>query len=120
MERITKLLTDFRNDRPLMDENNDLHTLVDLMDKEVDEVRDELNGDLDQLAQELADVAIYALTAILEMGRDPEEELLAKISYNHVQHSAFNYQRGDFDIQRFASKSYAKSRKLKEQFYDNR
>ena len=114
MREVLNLINDFRTDRPTMDENNTVERLLELLEGELDEAK---TASKEELASEVADVVIYGLTLLQALVEDPEEELKAKVAYNHCQHPAGNYQHGDFEISRHNSKKFVADRGFRDQFY---
>lgn len=93
MQRIVEALVAYQADRPVMAANNDLRRMIEMAERETDEIYHALdnNHTKDEIASEIADATIFLLNALIQMGRDPEEEIMTKVAYNHVQHPAYLY-----------------------------
>lgn len=120
MKELQALVGDFLADRPTMKANNTFHTTVDLLRREVDElVEAHPNGDNKDIAQEVADVFIFALTLANILGVDVDAEVREKTAYNHTRYKAENFKEGtDYDEGRKVSREWVKANNWKNKFYN--
>lgn len=115
-EKIIGIIRDFKTDRPVMDADNTEQRYMELLQGEVDELKEAKT--LEEKAEEYSDVVIYALDAMLHLGLDPVEEILTKLAINQLQHEARFYQEGDFETQRVKAKQFAKETGIKKIVYE--
>lgn len=119
MNELQSLVGDFLSDRPAMKANNTFHATVDLLKGEVDElVEAHPNGDNKDIAQEVADVFIFALTLANILGVDVDAEVREKIAYNHTRYNASSFQGQDYTQARTESRDWVKDTHWKQLFYD--
>lgn len=118
MKELQQLVGDFLADRPAMQSNNTFHTTVDLLRGEVDElVEAHPNGDNKDIAQEVADVFIFALTLANLLGVDVDTEVREKIAYNHTRYNAKTFAELPYAEARQTSRDWVKDTHWKETFY---
>jgi len=119
MQELQKLVGDFLADRPAMEQNNTFHATVDLLRGEVDElVEAHPNGDNKDIAQEVADVFIFALTLANLLGVDVDSEVREKIAYNHTRYNAKTFVELPYTEAREQSRDWVKNTHWKQLFYD--
>lgn len=119
MQELQKLVGDFLVDRPAMQKNNTFHATVDLLKGEVEElVEAHPNGDNKDIAQEVADVFIFALTLANILGVDVDAEVREKIAYNHTRYNASAFQEQDYTEARSEARDWVKDTHWKQLFYD--
>ena len=106
LTEISQMLQDFSEDRPSLKENNTPKVLMKLLAGEVAEASESLD-DPENLASELSDVIIFALTIANQYGFDMDEEIRTKIAYNHARYNAVDFQ-GDYEQARLKGKSREK------------
>lgn len=112
---IQTILKAFTQDRPTLADNNTPGRLMDLLQIETEEARAELDNPVN-LANELADIVIFALNIANEYGFDMEEEIRRKIAYNHTRYNAADFQTGNYEEARKLGKS--READVKPLFYD--
>jgi NTP pyrophosphatase (non-canonical NTP hydrolase) len=120
MNEVVTTLRNFRVDRPEMDQNNDLRRIIELAEAETNEIYHALdNGHTeDEVASEIADAIVFLLNALMEMGRDPKEEIMTKIAYNHIQHPAYLYDGSiPYSEARVLGKQWASDRNMRGTIY---
>ncbi|MBV6446330.1 MAG: hypothetical protein IFNCLDLE_02622 [Ignavibacteriaceae bacterium] len=119
-ETAQQLVADFLKDRPVMEENNTFHEVVKLLLGEVDELKEaHLNGDNKDIAQEVADVFIFAYTLANILGVDVDEEVREKVAYNMTRYIAGNFQDGTYEEGREKSRNWVRDTDWKKQFYED-
>jgi len=119
MQELQKLVGNFLADRPAMGKNNTFHATVDLLRGEVDElVEAHPNGDNKDIAQEVADVFIFALTLANLLGVDVDSEVREKIAYNHTRYNAKTFVELPYTEAREQSRDCVKNTHWKQLFYD--
>ena len=102
-----------------MEKNNTFHATVDLLKGEVKElVEAHPNGDNKDIAQEVADVFIFALTLANILGVDVDAEVREKIAYNHTRYNAKTFQETEYAQAREQSRDWVKDTHWKQLFYD--
>lgn len=112
------MVADFLKDRPVMEENNTFHAVVELLLGEVDELKDaHVNGDNKDIAQEVADVFIFAYTLANILGVDVDAEVREKVAYNITRYTAGNFQDGSYKDARDKSRAWVQDTMWKDQFY---
>lgn len=112
------MLADFLKDRPVMEANNTFQAVVELLLGEVDELKDaHVNGDNKDIAQEVADVFIFAYTLANILGVDVDTEVREKIAYNMTRYTAGNFQKGDYKEARDQSRAWVQDTMWKDKFY---
>lgn len=118
-EGVQQMLADFLKDRPVMETNNTFHAVVELLVGEVDELKEaHVNGDNKDIAQEVADVFIFAYTLANILGVDVDTEVREKIAYNMSRYTADNFQQGEYAEGRDKSRDWVKDTHWKQLFYD--
>lgn len=118
-EGVQQMLADFLKDRPVMETNNTFHAVVELLVGEVDELKEaHVNGDNKDIAQEVADVFIFAYTLANILGVDVDTEVREKIAYNMTRYTAGNFQQGEYAESRDESRDWVKDTHWKQLFYD--
>lgn len=117
---ISKLIADFRDDRPIMKEHNTEGHLLALLHAEYGELLEAYDTEAPNhmIDEELADVIIYCYTLLLVRGENPESVIREKVALNHAQHPSGNYQEGNYREQYVKSKSEAKQINLKGWWYE--
>lgn len=119
MNELQTLVGYFLSDRPAMEANNTFHATVDLLRGEVDElVEAHPNGDNKDIAQEVADVFIFALTLANILGVDVDAEVREKIAYNHTRYNASSFQEQEYAQARADSREWVNKTHWKQLFYD--
>lgn len=117
-EGTQQLIADFLKDRPVMEANNTFHATVELLLGEVAELQEaHVNGDNKDIAQEVADVFIFAYTLANILGVDVDAEVREKVAYNHTRYVAENFQEGSYDEARDKSRAWVKDTNWKKEFY---
>lgn len=97
MNELQPLVGDFLSDRPVMKENNTFYATVELLRGEVDELIEAYpNGDNKDIAQELADVFIFAITLANILGVDVDSEVREKMAANMIRYQAKLFQEGNY------------------------
>lgn len=118
MLEIQALVRDSVDDRPVMKANNTFHATVELLMGEVQElVEAHPNGDNKDIAQEVADIFIFAFTLANVLGVDVDAEVREKIAYNHTRYVASEFQGGDYAEARDKCRKWVKETEWKKQFY---
>lgn len=113
-----QMVADFLKDRPTMEENNTFHAVVSLLLGEVDELKDaHVNGDNKDIAQEVADVFIFAYTLANILGVDVDAEVREKVAYNMTRYTAQNFQEGTYQDGRDKSRQWVQETMWKDKFY---
>lgn len=106
------MLQNFSQDRPSLQKNNTPEQLIILLQNEVIEASQSLT-DHNNLASELSDVLIFALTIANLYGFNMDEEVKTKIAFNTARYSAIDFN-GDYEDARLKGKKREKD--LKEIF----
>lgn len=120
MKELQVMIGDFLEDRPAMKANNNFENVVQLMLDEVEELKGaHINGDNKDIAQEVADVFIFAITLANILGVDIESEIREKVAYNHTRYTAADFSKGDYDQARETSRLWVQNTMWKEQFYSS-
>ncbi|MCG3203937.1 MAG: hypothetical protein KCHDKBKB_00614 [Elusimicrobia bacterium] len=118
MKELQQMVGDWLLDRPTMLENNTFHSVVDLLRGEVDElVEAHPNGDNKDIAQEVADVFIFALTLANILGVDVDAEVKEKMAYNLARYPASKFQSGSYQQSREECRAWVKETGWKKEFY---
>ena len=121
MKEIVETLQNFQEDRPAMSHNNNLRRFIELAERETDEIYDALDNNHtdDEIASEIADATIFLLNALMEMGRNPKEEIMTKIAYNHCQHWAVLYDGSSYYGEaRIVGKQWCEDRNFRAEMYE--
>jgi NTP pyrophosphatase (non-canonical NTP hydrolase) len=117
-EGVQQLVADFLKDRPVMMTNNTFQVTLDLLLGEVDELKDaHMNGDNKDMAQEVADVFIFAYTLANILGVDVDSEVREKVAYNMSRYTAGDFQDGDYKEDRDKSRAWVHDTLWKDKFY---
>lgn len=101
------LLKNWTLDRPLVQENNTPERIIELLQNEVVEASQSLT-DTENLASEIADIVIFALTLANHYGFDMDLEVREKIGFNVGRYSADLFQEGDYEEARLKAKQVEK------------
>lgn len=118
MRELQTMVGDWLRDRPIMQQNNTFHSVVELLRGEVDElVEAHPNGDNKDIAQEVADVFIFALTLANILNVDVDAEIREKMAYNLARYPATKFQDGDYHKAREECREWVKATGWKEKFY---
>ena len=111
---IQAMLSDFSNDRPTLKDNNTPLRVLSLLASEVEEARVavvEENGSAD-IAQEISDVLIFALTLANQYGLNMDDEVREKIAFNMTRYTADKFQSGSYEearqLAKLEEKAFAK------------
>lgn len=102
---------DWTDGRPIIKENNDLPTLIELLFGELREFAEDPNK------TELADILIFAYSIANLMGWDAEEIVMEKIALNHLRYPANKFQHGDYNEARKECKDNENS--IIKEFYES-
>lgn len=94
--------------------NNTPERIIELLQNEVVEASQSLT-DTDNLASEIADIVIFALTLANHYGFDMDLEVREKIAVNTIRYQAKFFQDGDYEEARKYVKSIEKP--ILEEFY---
>ena len=108
---IQAMLSDFSNDRPTLKDNNTPLRVLSLLASEVEEARVavvEENGSAD-IAQEISDVLIFALTLANQYGLNMDDEVREKIAFNMTRYTADKFQSGSYEEARQQAKREEKA-----------
>lgn len=97
------LLKNFTEDRLTLLKNNTPERIIELLQNEVVEASQSLT-DTENLAAEIADIVIFALTLANHYGFDMDLEVREKISFNTGRYSADLFQDGDYEEGRLKAK----------------
>lgn len=118
-ETTQQLVADFLKDRPTMETNDTFHQVVELLLGEVDELKEaHVNGDNKDIAQEVADVFIFAYTLANILGVNVDDEVREKVAYNMTRYVASNFQTGTYQEGRDKSRAWAQDTLWKNEFYN--
>jgi len=117
MKEIEQMLADFIKDRPVMAEANTPDFLKNAILNEVIEFIKgyEKNPKSRETEAELADIIIYSITLMQELGIDPELAIREKIGLNIARYPANRFQTGDYQTSRINCKRESKN--ITEDFY---
>ncbi len=115
LEDIQTILQNFTNDRPTLQENNTPEQILLLLQNEVTEASESIT-DTENLASEISDVIILALTLANQYGFNMDEEIREKIAVNTIRYQARYFQDGDYEEARKYVKSIEKP--ILEEFYN--
>ena len=96
LQEIQTMLQSFSQDRPTLQKNNTPEQIILLLQNEVVEASQSLT-DTENLATEIADVVILALTLANSFGFDMDLEIREKISFNNARFSSDIFQAGSYD-----------------------
>ena len=110
------MLQNFSQDRPTLQKNNTPEQIILLLQNEVVEASESLT-DTENLATEIADVVILALTLANSFGFDMDLEIREKISFNNARFSSNMFQAGSYDDAIYQGKMVEKDY-LKRDFYN--
>ena len=114
MREIQKMIGDFIEDRPIMQENNRIPgRIIQLLLNEVNEFV-EVAG-TDKQNEELADIVFFVCSIANIYGIDLEKEVREKTAVNHMRYPAVEFQEGDY--YEVYSRLKEEGRKVKEEFY---
>ena len=97
----------FLDDRPVMRENNqDINLLLSMLVQEVAEIFEEPHGMSPEkyMEQELADVAIFAISALDLLTGDAHLAIREKQARNTLKYPAVLFQSGDYEAAKAKSK----------------
>ena len=118
MNELQSMVADWLVDRPIMQTNNTFHSVVELLRGEVDElVEAHPNGDNKDIAQEVADVFIFALTLANILHVDVDAEVKEKMAYNLTRYPAKKFQEGNYTQAREECREWVKETGWKKEFY---
>lgn len=106
---IQEMLQNFSVDRPSLSKQNTPEQIIKLLQNEVVEAADSLT-DTNNLASEISDVVIFALTLANYYGFDMDEEVRTKIAFNIARYQASDFQ-GDYEQARLKGKAREKDLK---------
>lgn len=109
------LLENWTKDRPTLKENNTPQQILLLLQNEVTEASESLT-DTENLASEISDVIILALTLANQYGFNMDQEIREKIAVNTIRYQARYFQDGDYHESRKYVKSIEKP--ILEEFYN--
>ena len=96
LQEIQTMLQNFSLDRPTLQKQNTPEQIILLLQNEVVEASQSLT-DTENLATEIADVVILALTLANSFGFDMDLEIREKISFNSARFSSDMFQTGSYD-----------------------
>ena len=96
LQEIQTMLQNFSLDRPTLQKQNTPEQIILLLQNEVVEASQSLT-DTENLATEIADVVILALTLANSFGFDMDLEIREKISFNNARFSSDMFQAGSYD-----------------------
>ena len=96
LQEIQTMLQNFSLDRPTLQKQNTPEQIILLLQNEVVEASQSLT-DTENLATEIADVVILALTLANSFGFDMDLEIREKISFNNARFSSDIFQAGSYD-----------------------
>lgn len=102
-----EMLRNFTEDRPVMKEaNSDVSFLLGLLLQEVTELQEEPHGMSKEkyLEQELADVAIFAISILHLITGDADAAIREKVGRNTLKYPARLFQEGSYEDARANSK----------------
>lgn len=116
LEDLQTILQNFTIDRPTLKENNTPEQILLLLQNEVIEASESLT-DTENLASEISDVIIFALTLANQYGFNMDEEVREKIAFNTGRYSADLFQDGSYNEGRLKAKQVEKEY-FKRDFYD--
>lgn len=116
LEDIQTILQNFTNDRPTLQENNTPEQILLLLQNEVTEASESLT-DTENLASEIADIVIFALTLANQYGFNMDEQVREKIAFNTGRYSADLFQNGNYEESRLKAKQIEKEY-FKRDFYN--
>lgn len=114
LTEISAMLRVFSEARKSLEENNTPEILAGLLIREAIELQESLE-DPKNLAQEIADVIIFAMSIANIYGFDMGEEILTKIAYNTARYQASDFE-GDYESARLRGK--AREEWVKPMFYE--
>lgn len=112
---IQEMLQNFSLDRPSLLKNNSPEQIIRLLQNEVVEAADSLT-DTNNLAGEISDIVIFALTLANEYGFDMDDEVRTKIAFNNARYSAIDFQE---DYEQARIKGKAREVWVKPMFYES-
>ena len=96
-------LSNFHQDRPVMNHDNTTEHLIERLKEEVGELQEDFRGNgmtrEKYLEQELADILIFAWAAIQSLKVDPDMAIREKIARNMVKYPAHLLQKGTYETQ---------------------
>ena len=125
MNKIVEVLRNFQEDRPSMDKDNTVEKLAILFIGETDETIAEFDkyfkGETtkQKVFGELADVIIFSLNIIDQMGGDAEKEIMEKIGFNNARYPAGKFKNGTEFVETLTEcRQETKEMGLNEIFYD--
>lgn len=110
------MLQNFSQDRPTLQKNNTPEQIIQLLQNEVVEASQSLT-DTHNLATEIADVLILALTLANHFGFNMDLEIREKIAFNNARFSSDLFQTGSYDDAILQGKKIEKDY-LKRDFYN--
>lgn len=113
---IQEMLRNFSIDRPTLAENNNPERIINLLQNEVVEAAESLT-DTENLASEISDIVIFALTLANLYGFDMDEEVREKIAFNIGRYSSDLFQEGDYEEARLKAKQIERDY-FKRDFYN--
>ncbi len=113
---IQGMLQNFSLDRPSLLENNTPEKIVSLLHGEVTEAGESLD-DLENLASEISDVVIFALTLANSYGFNMDEEVRTKIAMNLARYEAKDFD-GSITYEEARLKGKAREKWVKPMFYN--
>lgn len=103
LTEISQMLQAFSEDRPTLKENNTPERIIELLQNEAVEAAESLT-DTENLAAEIADIVIFALTLANHYGFDMDLEVRDKVAFNTGRYSADLFQDGDYEEGRLKAK----------------
>lgn len=103
LTEISQMLQAFSEDRPTLKENNTPERIIELLQNEAVEAAESLT-DTENLAAEIADVVIFALTLANHYGFNMDLEVREKIAFNTGRYSADLFQDGEYEESRIKAK----------------
>lgn len=110
------ILQNWTKDRPALEKNNTPEQILILLQNEVIEASQSLT-DTENLASEISDVIILALTLANQYGFNMDLEIREKLAFNTGRYSSDLFQGGDYEEGRLKAKQMEKEY-FKRDFYN--
>lgn len=92
---IEEALRSFSTDRPTLAENNTLERLIELLEGELQELKQSTS--LEEAQLELCDIFIFTINIAHALGMDLHPMVMEKISFNLARYVAADFQDGSYE-----------------------
>lgn len=92
---IEEALANFSKDRPTLNQNNTPERLLELLEGELQELKEAKN--LEEAQLEIADLIIFSINLAHALGMDIHPVIMEKIAFNHARYISADFQDGSYE-----------------------